>query len=82
MGFFAYVIKSIDQDYFYKGHCENIDERLKQHNSGMTQSIKKYIPFELVYSEAFSTREEAVEREKYFKSGAGRRFLRSRLPLR
>jgi putative endonuclease len=81
MSFFAYVIKSVNQNYIYKGHCENINDRLKQHNSGTTQSIKKYIPFELVYSEEFLTRDEAIKREKYFKSAAGRRFLKSRLPL-
>ncbi len=26
--FYAYVIKSVNHDFFYKGHCENIEERL------------------------------------------------------
>jgi putative endonuclease len=74
--FFAYVVRSISTGYLYKGHCENLEERLTQHNSGMTESIRKYTPFELVYFEAFETREEAIVREKYFKSAAGRRFLK------
>ena len=77
--FYAYVIKSLDHDFFYKGHCEDLDERLKQHNSGMTESIRSYVPFELVYKEEFNTREEAVIREKYFKSSAGRRYLKNRV---
>ena len=77
--FFAYVIQSINGKYLYKGHCQNIDARLNQHNSGMTQSIKKYAPFKLVYLESFNTREEAIAREKYFKSAAGRRFLKSKI---
>ncbi len=80
--FHAYVIKSLSQEYFYKGHCENIEVRIKQHNSGKTVSIRQYAPFELVYFETFETREEAVKREKYFKSAAGRRFLKSKLSLR
>jgi putative endonuclease len=75
--FYTYVVRSTDTGYLYKGHCENLEKRLKQHNSGMTQSIRKYAPFELVYFEEFSTREEAVRREKYFKTAAGRRFLKS-----
>ena len=75
--FYAYVVRSIATGYLYKGHCEDLEERLKQHNSGMTQSIKKYAPFELVYFEEFTTREEAIRREKYFKTAAGRRFLKS-----
>ncbi len=75
--FYAYVLKSINHEFFYKGHCENPEERLMQHNSGMTQSIRPYIPFELIYKEAFATREEAIARERYFKTSAGRRFLKS-----
>ena len=74
--FYAYVLKSINHDFFYKEHCENLQERLLQHNSGMTESIRPYIPFELIYKEEFVTREEAISREKYFKSSAGRRFLK------
>ena len=78
--FYAYVIKSIEHDFFYKGHCEDLDVRLRQHNSGLTLSIKPYIPFKLVYFEEFPTRTEAVAREKYFKSAAGRRFLKLKIP--
>ena len=77
--FYAYVLKSLNHDFYYKGHCENLEERLKEHNSGKTVSIKPYIPFELIYTEEFETREEAIIREKYFKSSAGRRYLKSKL---
>ena len=80
--FYAYVIRSIDFEFDYKGHCEHLDERLKQHNSGMTPSIKKYIPFEVAYFEKFDTRGGAIDREKYFKTSAGRRFLKTKLPNR
>jgi putative endonuclease len=77
--FFAYVLKSRYHDRLYKGHCENMDLRLEQHNAGMTESIKPYLPFDLVYKEGFETREEAIKREKYFKSAAGRRYLKIKL---
>jgi putative endonuclease len=75
--YFAYVIKSKKDESFYKGHCQNLQERLKQHNKGMTRSIKSKIPFELIYFEEFETRIEAIKREKYFKTAAGRRFLKN-----
>ena len=62
--FFTYVLKSIAHDYFYKGHCKDLTRRLKQHNSGMTKSLRFYIPFEIVYFEQFSNEKEAMEREK------------------
>ena len=77
--FYTYVIKSLNRDYYYKGHCENIEERLLQHNAGMTESIRPYIPFQLVYKEEFDTREKAIAREKYFKSSAGRRYLKNKI---
>ena len=77
--FYAYVLKSINHNYFYKGHCRDLEKRLSQHNSGMTESIKPFLPFALVYYEGFENEHEAIAREKYFKSAAGRRFLKKKL---
>jgi putative endonuclease len=79
--FYAYVLKSIRHDHYYKGHCQDLKKRIAQHNSGMTKSIRHYIPFELVYFEEFETGEEAIAREKYFKTAAGRKFLKNKLAL-
>ena len=78
--FYAYVLQSvIDEQYYYKGHCSDIEIRLKEHNSGKTKSIKHKIPFKIVYYETFATRAEAIARERYFKSAAGRRYLKQKL---
>ena len=45
----------------------------------MSESIKMYGPFIIAYTETFETREEAIRREKYFKSAAGRRYLKNGL---
>lgn len=77
--FYVYVIKSLKADFVYKGHCEDLEKRLQQHNAGMTESIRPYIPFELVYFEKYDTRAEAIKREKYLKTAAGRRFLKLKI---
>jgi putative endonuclease len=77
--FYAYVLRSIKHDYFYKGHCRDLEKRIAQHNSGMTISVMPYIPLVLVYFETFDTEAEAIAREKYFKTAAGRRFLKNKL---
>ena len=79
--FFAYVIQSEIDGSLYKGHSEDLQRRLQQHNSGKTKSIKSKIPYALIYSEEFKTRAEAIKREKYFKTAAGRRFLKSKLSI-
>ena len=77
--FYTYVIKSIDHDYYYKGHCQDVAKRLEEHNKGLTKSIKPFIPVKLVYVEEFSELSDAIKREKYFKSAAGRRFLKTKI---
>jgi putative endonuclease len=42
----------------------------------MTESIRPYIPFKIVYTEEFETEKEPILPEIYFKSLAGRRFLK------
>ena len=80
--YYTYVIKSRKDDSLYKGHCENVETRIMQHNSGSTISIANKTPFDLVYFEEFKTREDAILREKYFKSAAGRRFIKQKLALK
>ena len=79
--FYSYVLKSVAHDYYYKGHCKDLEVRLKQHNSGMTVSIRPYLPFVIAYFETFDTEVEAITREKYFKSPRGRLFVKSKLAL-
>ncbi len=77
--YFAYVIRSEVDGRFYKGHTHDLDKRLIEHNNGKTKSTKGYIPWQLVYFETFSTKEQSILREKYFKSGSGREFLKNKL---
>jgi putative endonuclease len=81
MSYFSYILYSASYNRFYKGHCVDLTERLKQHNHGHTKSTKPFIPWEIIYFEEFETREEAVKRERYFKTAAGRRFLKNKIAL-
>ena len=77
--YYAYVVKSERTSFLYKGHCKDLDIRIKQHNSGATKSLKAHLPVKLVYFEEFDSPEEARKREKYFKSAAGRRYLKKKM---
>ena len=59
----------------------DIQNRLKEHNTGKQKSTKAYRPWKLLYLEEFSSRVEARNREKYFKSGVGREYLNEKLDL-
>ena len=77
--YFVYVLHSSKHTRFYKGFTKDLELRLKQHNSGAVKSTKAYIPWEIVYVEEFRILNKAVERERYFKTAAGRRFLKEKL---
>jgi putative endonuclease len=74
--YYVYILKSKIDGSLYKGQTENLQNRLHQHNSGKTLSTSKKRPWDIFYFEQFDTREQALKREKYFKSAAGRRFIK------
>jgi len=75
--FTVYAIRSEVRSYIYVGMTGNLERRLGEHNRGENRSTKAYKPFVLIYTETFETRVEAREKEKYFKSGIGKEFLKT-----
>ncbi len=77
--FYTYVLKSDINGHLYKGSTEDLDTRIVQHNAGLVNYTSKYLPWKLVYFEVFNSRSEAMAREKFFKSGKGRDWLKQKL---
>ena len=75
--FTVYVIVSIEK-FVYVGFTNNLERRLKEHNTGQSQWTKKGTDWKVVYSEEFPIRAEARKREKYLKSHAGKEWLKRR----
>jgi putative endonuclease len=74
--FFAYILKSEKTGSHYYGHCEDLEERLKNHNAGKVRSTKSKRPLKIHYYEEFQSRSEAFKRELFFKSRSGYKFLK------
>ncbi len=79
MSYYSYVLRSTKNGILYKGSTQNLEKRLQTHNSGKVNFTSKNIPWELVISEEFSARSQAVKREKWYKSGVGRDWINSKL---
>jgi putative endonuclease len=77
--YYTYVLRSLQNGVLYKGQTDDLKSRLLIHNSGLVSYSKRYLPWELVYFEEFETRAEAMAREKFFKTGAGRDWLKRKL---
>ena len=52
---------------------------MSEHNAGLTQSTKHYVPFEIEAFVAVKTEAKARELEKYFKTGSGKAVLKKRI---
>jgi len=76
---YVYVIQSLKDKKLYIGHTNDLVKRLKEHNAGLTESTKDRRPFKLVYYEACNVLNDAIKREKSFKTGFGRAYLKRRL---
>lgn len=61
----------------YTGQTENMENRLLEHNTGtLGKFTRNRGPWKLIYTEVFEKRKDAMAREKYFKTGSGRDFLK------
>ena len=74
----AYVLSSSDGAYLYKGSCRNLATRLQDHHAGRASRTRHRRPLSLVHHEYFDDYTAARKRENYFKSGAGREWLKRR----
>ena len=75
--FFIYILYSNTINKFYVGQTIDINKRLQRHNLKMVPSTKNGIPWKLIYSEKYSTRSEAMLKEKQIKKRGAKRFLES-----
>jgi len=78
MHFYVYVLKSISHNKRYIGSCMNLTIRLENHNKGKVKSSKAYRPYEIVYTEEYQSRTDAIKREKFFKTINGYNFLKNK----
>ena len=75
--YYAYVLYSEKHDRIYIGQTSNLSARVYKHNAGLVGSTKPYKPWKLVWQEEFSSRAEAMKREKELKSHKGREVIRA-----
>lgn len=77
--YYVYVLISQMDNSWYIGYTSNLENRLKQHNSGKTITTSRKLPWQILYYEVSLNKDDAIAREKYLKSGMGRRYLKNRL---
>jgi len=74
--FYVYVLQSLRDGRTYIGFTDNVERRLSEHNAGRSIATKHRRPFKLLFTEKFDCAPDAKRRERWWKSGAGRRSLK------
>jgi len=77
--FYTYILQSKKDNKWYTGTTSDFRKRFKEHNDGLSVSTKNRGPFLLIYYEACLNQKDAFSREKYLKSGMGKRYLKNRI---
>ena len=76
---YTYVLQSLKDNRLYTGSTIDLKKRIKDHNEGKVSSTRGRGQFVLIYYEACLNDHDARVREKYLKSGMGKRYIKNRL---
>ena len=69
--FYVYVLRSLKDGQLYTGVTADLKRRLREHHAGKTRSLRGRRPLELVYTEEYTSKAQAMARERFFKTPAG-----------
>jgi len=73
--YYVYILL-LSNDQHYVGFSEDLKIRVKDHNEGKCHTTEKYRPVKLIWYCCFNNKKQALEFEKYLKSGSGAEFRR------
>jgi putative endonuclease len=73
----VYVLFSPSCKKHYTGFTSNLDARLLSHNELGHDWTAKHRPWILIFTKEFTDKQEALQFEKWLKTGVGRDFIKS-----
>ncbi len=76
---YVYILESLQTGNWYTGCTSDLRRRTSEHNNGKSIHTKDRGPYKLIYYEASLDKKDAFTRERYLKSGMGKRYLKNRL---
>jgi putative endonuclease len=78
--FVVYILYSSKFEKIYIGFTSNLIQRFYSHNFlGKKGYSIHYRPWEVIHVEFFNAKKDAMKREKYLKTGMGRKWIHSQL---
>ena len=77
----VYIIYSKIIDKYYVGYTNEIDRRIKEHNRVKGKFTDRGIPWEIVYTEIFDDKNDAIKREAEIKAKKSRIYIESLISI-
>ncbi len=78
----VYILHSETIDRYYVGFTNNIVRRLEEHNRKKGKFTDAGIPWVLVYSETYDSKQEAMDREEFIKSRKSKVYIKELIAKR
>lgn len=75
----VYVLYSKKDGELYIGYSAEVRRRIDEHTRGQVTATRTRRPLVIILCESFANKKDALQREKYFKTGWGRNHLRKML---
>ena len=83
MHYVVYILASEKTNKLYKGHTSNLIERFKSHNALSKKGwTVRFRPWRVVFVRFFQTKVEAIDFEKYLKTGVGREWIKYNVDIK
>lgn len=79
--YFVYFLKSVKNNDLYIGSTANLGQRIKTHNAGKVRSTQFNRPWQLLDSEVYNLRSEAVRRERFLKNHQQKELLKKKFGI-
>lgn len=76
--YYVYILQN-SSGLLYAGATSDLKKRISEHRNGMSQYTSSSGRYKLVYYEACLNKDDAFRREKYLKSGMGKRYIKNRI---
>jgi predicted GIY-YIG superfamily endonuclease len=77
--YWVYIMES-GKGSWYIGQTSDLQKRIREHKNGYgSETTAKQQNWKCIYCEGYINHKDAIGRERYLKSGAGRRFLDEQL---
>lgn len=78
MFYTVYLLEGQNKKW-YIGFTVNLEKRLENHRTKRVISTRKMKNLKVIYCECYLNKLDAWGREKFLKSGAGRKFIKKQL---